>query len=439
MSTELKQFLAEYGNGDGVFYLGHAGILAVLNGRKILFDPIVESQPYGDSWVFYPPQVDDALLYEVDAVVVSHIHQDHYDKRFLRKLKPSVKIVIVGGRPSFIADITAKVSHDVTVIAPETVTQLFDGVHLYGVIHESNGIDASMIAYSERFCVYHGNDNYLQPASMTKFTQVGRAIDVACIPYAYIHWYPFLMEYPAGQEHEKEAEAERLVNVYMDDCVNVIGILQPKVVIPFGANLLIDDGNMHSDINMAVRTPIEFVDYARARLPAEQRDVVKPMLAGDYCGLDGDALRITIAHEFSADEYRAAADSFLQARPPKTPRAGAANVDLEAFLATVNARLQDSALVDAQRKPVDNLLQFELQGEHGLLRVEVDCLDYRARIVDAFTEGRALHRFRLDAVSSAEWLSGKRFETIIGMRRFTLLRQPNLYLPDVLKIANTVI
>lgn len=439
MSSQLNRFLATYGAGDGVFYLGHAGILAVLNGRKILFDPIIESQPYGDSWVFFPPQVDDALLYEVDAVVVSHIHQDHYDLPFLRRLAPSVKVVILGGRPSFVADITANAGREITIVPPETVTELFPGVSVYGVTHETNGIDASLIAYSDKFCVYHGNDNYLQPASMAKFARVGPQIDVACIPYAYIHWYPFLMEYPEGRQHEKETEAERLVNMYMDDCVNVIGILKPKVVIPFGANLLIDDGNMHSEINLAVRTPVEFTDYARAKLPSDQRDVVQPMLAGDYCGLDGEALRITIEHVYGAEEYRAAADRFLRARPAKTPRAGAADADVGGLVAVLNERLKDSALSDKERQPVDNILQFELQGDQGLLRVEVDCLDYQARSAEQFTEGRPVDRFRLDAVSSAEWLGGKRFEEIIGMRRFTLLREPNLYLPQVLKIVNTVV
>ncbi|HEX8605422.1 MAG TPA: MBL fold metallo-hydrolase [Pseudoduganella sp.] len=439
MTTQLTQFLAKYGAGDGVFYLGHAGILAVLNGRKILFDPIIESQPYGDSWVFFPPQIDEDALYDVDAVVVSHIHQDHYDLPFLRRLAPSVKVVILGGRPSFLADIQANSGRDITIIPPETVTELFSGVKLFGVTHETNGIDSSMIAYNDRFCVYHGNDNYLQPASMAKFNGVASQIDVACIPYAYIHWYPFLMEYPADRQFEKQAEADRLVNHYMDDCLDVIGILKPRIVIPFGANLLIDDGNMHSDINMAVRTPVEFTEYARAKLPPEQRDVVQPMLAGDYCGLDGGQLQLTIAHVYDAAEYRAAADDFLRARPAKAPRSSSAEVDLDAFLAKVNKRLRERILSDPAHQPIDNVLQFELPRDQGLLRVEVDCLDCQARVVPEFTEGRPIHRFRLDAVSAAEWLSGKRFEFIIGMRRFTLLREPNQYLPEVLKIINTAV
>jgi glyoxylase-like metal-dependent hydrolase (beta-lactamase superfamily II) len=85
---------------SGVFYLGHASIMAVLNGRKILFDPIVLSKPYDESWTFYPPQIRDESFHNVDAVVVSHIHQDHYDVEFLKSLAPQAKLIIVGGRPA---------------------------------------------------------------------------------------------------------------------------------------------------------------------------------------------------------------------------------------------------------------------------------------------------------------------------------------------------
>ena len=40
-NTQLSSFYERFGDGDGVFYVGHASALVVLNGKKILFDPIV--------------------------------------------------------------------------------------------------------------------------------------------------------------------------------------------------------------------------------------------------------------------------------------------------------------------------------------------------------------------------------------------------------------
>ena len=434
-SQQLKHFLEQYGQTNGVFYLGHAAIMAVLNGKKILFDPIIESKPYDDAWVFYPPQVDDKSLYHVDAVLVSHIHQDHYDLTFLKGLAPDVQIIIVGQRPSFEADITAKLGRPVTIIAPETVTEVFPGVSIYGVCHETNGIDASVIAYTDDFCVYHGNDNYLQPASMAKFPRINPRIDVACVPYAYIHWYPFLMEYPDHLAHEKVAECDRLVNHYMDDFLNMVDILQPKLAIPFGANLLIDDGDARSVMNMAVRTPIELCNYAHAQRP-DLSSVVLPMLAADYCGKPDGAdgpLRTVMFHQYDADSFRDAADAFLRSRPQKTVPADRQAVDIDAFVARLNQRLQKCS------GAIDNMLQFDMHYMNEAVRIEIDLRTYRASRVPQFAADRPRHRLALDQIASADWLNGKRFEEIIGMRRFTLLREPNLYLPDVLKLLNTVV
>ena len=267
MHAGLQQFYREYGNTNGLFYMGHASVMSVFSGKKILFDPVVLSKPYADSWAFFPAQVADQSVFDVDAVVVSHIHQDHYDIEFLKALDRKVKIVVVGGRPSFIEDLQFEGVKNLQIVEPETVTEILEGVCMYGVIHESNGIDSSAIVFNDAFCIYHGNDNYLQPDSLMKFARVGPRIDVACIPYAYIHWYPFRLEYDEGEAAEKLAEGDRLVKMYMDDCLNSIRILKPKLMIPFGANLLLDDGDAYSDINLAVKTPIEFVEYAAQTAP----------------------------------------------------------------------------------------------------------------------------------------------------------------------------
>ncbi|MRW94375.1 hypothetical protein GJ699_30820 [Duganella sp. FT80W] len=432
-NAQLTSFYERFGAGDGVFYLGHASVLAVLGGKKILFDPIVLSKPYGNAWVFYPQQIIDPRWYEVDAVVVSHIHQDHYDLHFLRELKPDVKIFIVGERPSFEADIREKAGRAVTVLPPETENEIFPGVKLYAVNHETNGIDSSAIVYNERFCVYHGNDNYLQPESMRKFTRINPHINVACIPYAYIHWYPFLMEYDDdahGKAH-KERERARLVNHYMDDFLNNVEILNPDVAVPFGANLLIDDGNMRSEINLAVQTPVELTDYARrARPDTGQR--VQPMLAGDYYGLGPNGAEMTIARSYDAEEYRDEAQLFLAARPQKSASVDGPAVDLPQFLHDLNARLAGCGA------PIDNIVRMDLDYRGGRVQIEIDCLNYQARAVDQFTDGRPFHHFKLDQVASSDWLNGDRFEEIIGTRRFTVKRVPDLYLPDLLRLLNTV-
>jgi L-ascorbate metabolism protein UlaG (beta-lactamase superfamily) len=430
---KLRSFYCEYARGDGLFYMGHASVLAVFGGKKVLFDPVILSKPYADAFAFFPPQIADPSVYDVDAVVVSHIHQDHYDVEYLKSLDGRAKILIVGGRPSFIEDLQAHGIKNLNIIEPEQLAEIFPGVFMYGVLHESNGIDSSAIVFNDRFCIYHGNDNYLEAESLKKFTKVGREINVACIPYAYIHWYPFLLDYGPGQDAEKLAEGDRLVKMYMDDCISSIALLKPQLMIPFGANLLLDDGSAYSDINLAVKTPVEFAEYAAANSESELTEVVKPMLAGDYCGLKSDRLTITIHGEHDSISYRAEADTFLKSRPAREIEDHWKKIDTEAFIASVNRRVQ------GMDKRLDNVIRVELEYLREPCRVEIDLDTHRASFVDEFTIGKPYHQFNLDPIASGMWLNGCRFEEVVGSRRFTLRRVPNIYSKDVLRIIGTVI
>jgi L-ascorbate metabolism protein UlaG (beta-lactamase superfamily) len=432
LDPNLQDFYRDCGSGNGVFYMGHASVLAVFSGNRILFDPVILSKPYGDSWVFFPPQIVDSSVFEVDVVVVSHIHQDHYDVEYLKAMDGKAKIVVIGGRPSFINELKSQGLKSLMVVEPETVVEIIDGVSIFGVLHETNGIDSSAIVFNNDFCIYHGNDNYLQPKSLRKFTGVGRKIHVACIPYAYIHWYPFLMEYGLDQDEFKKLEGKRLVDMYMDDCIASVGILQPEVMIPFGANLLLDDKDVYSTINMAVNTPIEFCEYVACKAP-DLAEIVKPMLAGDYCILQDARLKVFIREKLHGVAYRAQAGKFLEDRPDKLPNLAWAPIDKDEFIESLQQK------VDQMEDFLNNIIRIDLTYLGELSKVEVDCMLHDVRWVDEFTEAVSYHHFKLDPIASGYWLNGGRFEEVIGMRRFTLERVPNVYSKDVLRVAGTVI
>lgn len=430
-NSKLLDFYSRFGSTDGLFYTGHASVLVCLNGYRILFDPIVLSAPYGDSWVFYPPQVLDPSLFDVDAVVVSHIHQDHYDVDYLKSLAGRAKIIVLGGRPSFEADLIANQVGNLHVIEPEVVTEILDGVFMFGLLHETNGVDSSAILYNDNFCIYHGNDNYISQASVEKFVGVGPKIDVACIPYAYIHWYPFLLIDRDQDETAKRIEGDRLIQHYMDDCIGVTRIMKPQLVIPFGANLILDDGDAYSDINAAVKTPIEFCEYVASVAP-DLSSVIKPLLAGDFCGLVNGVLETNIHSDSGGEVYRAEANAFLKGRPSKKPDERWRPIDRAAFLAGVQEKL------DSMEERPDHTIRIDLYYQEEDLKLEIDCRAAKATWVMDFSDKTPYHHFRLDPIASGEWLNGRRFEEIIGMRRFTLERVPNVYSPDILRLVGTV-
>ena len=91
-SDNLTIFLDS--DNDGVFYIGHAAILVRLNKKKFIFDTIKNTNFYNNSWLFFPSQINDKRIFDVDGAFVSHIHGDHYDPSLLLKLQKKTYLFI---------------------------------------------------------------------------------------------------------------------------------------------------------------------------------------------------------------------------------------------------------------------------------------------------------------------------------------------------------
>jgi L-ascorbate metabolism protein UlaG (beta-lactamase superfamily) len=76
---------------DRVTYVGHATVLLELDGRRLLTDPVLRS------WVGplrrqggAPPA---GVAERIDAVLISHLHMDHTDRRSLRRLDRQIPVL----------------------------------------------------------------------------------------------------------------------------------------------------------------------------------------------------------------------------------------------------------------------------------------------------------------------------------------------------------
>ena len=86
-------------------------------------------------------------MFGIDAVVISHIHQDHYDTAFLKRLDSKVKISIIEGRASFEEGLKANGLISVIKLPPGDIHEIFPGVKFFGLLHEDNQVDASTLIY----------------------------------------------------------------------------------------------------------------------------------------------------------------------------------------------------------------------------------------------------------------------------------------------------
>lgn len=241
--TSLERFMES--KEDGFFFIGHASALVRINKHLILFDPVWDHEPYGEYWEFRPEQINlESILSKVEFCIISHIHADHVCERIIHKLAAyDCRFFIMEGRttlPGRLIHLGANVNQ----FPPYTWVKRL-GLEFYFVPHAFNSIDSSCFVRSPNYCVYHGNDNFLSQEVIDKAKPDIGKVDVAMVPYAFVHWYPFLMNITP---EEKQSEIARLNAQSLSQAQQFIVAFQPVQSIPMGNSLfhvVKDELNIH--------------------------------------------------------------------------------------------------------------------------------------------------------------------------------------------------
>jgi L-ascorbate metabolism protein UlaG (beta-lactamase superfamily) len=78
-----------------VTWLGHSTALIELGGTRLLTDPVLRGRLA--HLVRVAPPVDPPLFADLDAVLISHLHHDHFDEPSLRKLDRATRLIVPAG------------------------------------------------------------------------------------------------------------------------------------------------------------------------------------------------------------------------------------------------------------------------------------------------------------------------------------------------------
>lgn len=89
-ATTLADLAAPPATGLRLTWMGHSSVLAEIDGRRVLFDPVWGERcspfPFVGPKRLHPVPVPLTTLGDVDVVVISHDHYDHLDLPTIRAL-----------------------------------------------------------------------------------------------------------------------------------------------------------------------------------------------------------------------------------------------------------------------------------------------------------------------------------------------------------------
>jgi L-ascorbate metabolism protein UlaG (beta-lactamase superfamily) len=272
---------------DRVWFLGHATVAIDLDGARVLTDPLLRGRASG--LVRRGSAAPGAPAHPIDAVAISHMHQDHLDLPSLRLLGPDTPMVVPRLAGAFLA---RRGFRRAVEVRPGEAVRV-GGVRIVATPARHIGFRPPFgprggtlgFVVEGRYRIYFAGDTDLFP----QMARLG-PIDVALLPVA--GWGPTL-----GPGHMDARRAARALQ-----------LIRPKLAIPIHWGTFAPVGLHLRTWSYLVRPPLEFAAYARVAAP----EVVVWVLA------PGEHVDLATLRVGTAEDTPDAEDLPVEGAPPQT-------------------------------------------------------------------------------------------------------------------------
>jgi L-ascorbate metabolism protein UlaG (beta-lactamase superfamily) len=242
---------------DRITFVGHSTVLIELGGARLLTDPVLRDRILHIRREADPPAPESWR--DIDAVLLSHTHADHFDPASVRRAEPPRLLAPAGARRI----LARRGFREATEMSPGDATEI-SGVHVQAVpaLHDGRRIPLGRrfagigyIASDGPRRVYFAGDT----APFPGLADAVGAVDVALLPIS--GWGPKL--------HVRH-------HLGPDTAAQLAAAIRPRIVIPihWGTLLRVGLGSRRDDI---LQRPLREFETHLARLaPGVELRALRP-------------------------------------------------------------------------------------------------------------------------------------------------------------------
>jgi UDP-MurNAc hydroxylase len=240
--------------------LSHACLLVKTERHSIVIDPWLVGSCYWRSWWNFPSaQFDPEELAEVDAVVISHVHWDHWHGPTLKKLLKG-KTVIVPDEPSQRSrrDLDSIGFKDVKAVPHGQTVEVGDikiTLHQFGLFLN----DAAVVVEADGVTLLDANDAKIAGMSLSNVLARHPKVDFAFRSHSSAN--PRICFGVTDEEEDYVADDREH---YFRSFVSFMDVVRPTYAVPFASNHC----HLHDDVfamNSYISNPLELRSYVTAQ------------------------------------------------------------------------------------------------------------------------------------------------------------------------------
>ncbi len=238
-------------------YAGHATVLIEMDGVRLLADPVLLDSIGPLRRQMSTPNPDD---WEIDAVLISHTHQDHLHLPSLRLLAPDIRMILPRGAGGSLRRQGFRQVEEIRAGETTSVEGLWitatPAAHSNSRLPFGPTVDCLGYVIGGSRQVYFAGDTDLFP----EMAAIGRSLDVALLPVW--GWGPRL-----GSGHMDPLRAAQSLT-----------LLRPRVAVPIHWGTFCPLGT--SWMEFLSRPPYAFASYAAEFAPQVKVCILEP---GESC------------------------------------------------------------------------------------------------------------------------------------------------------------
>lgn len=194
---------------DFICWLSHATFLIQIDNKRFLFDPVFNNIPFYKRRSPFPYKINN--LGQIDYLLISHVHYDHFDKESIKEvLRQNPKVVIPLGMDKYIqkrdntADIICMDWYDKYESNSELSIHFVPAKHWgrRGIKDTNKALWGGFILETPKSTIYFSGDT----AYDTHFKEIGEKFD---IDYALLPIGAYKPEFIMKNNHTNPDEAYR--------------------------------------------------------------------------------------------------------------------------------------------------------------------------------------------------------------------------------------
>jgi len=221
-----------------VRFLGQACTLIETKNYRLIVDPWIVGPCCANAWYTLrrEPATKKNIPTDVDAIYISHEHQDHFQEETLKHFNKNTQIYICKFPTqrfyNAITDLGFKNVKELNSWKPEMI----DGHTELTAIKNQDLMfeDSALLIKSNEGTVFCQTDCKMDFASLQKINAAKP--DVGFFMYSPANWYPIVYNYP--KEKKAELARKRRINK-INAFVKYVSVVKPKYAVPYAGGILL--------------------------------------------------------------------------------------------------------------------------------------------------------------------------------------------------------